>query len=128
MKLTLPQNKKELQRVLGVLTYYAKWILNFSEKVRPFVRASLFPLISDAILAFKTLKSDLLKARLDSTDEFAPFSVECDASDYAIAAILSQKDRQVAFISKTLFDCETRYPTVEKETPLAIEAVRKQSH
>ena len=82
----------------------------------------------DAISAFEILKNDLLKARLDSIDEFAPFTVECDVSDYAIAAVLSQNDRPVAFMSKTLSGSETRYPAVEKEATSVIEAVRKWAH
>ena len=39
--------------------------------------------------------------------------------------ILSQKGRPVAFISRTLFDCKTRYSDDEKEATSAIEAVRQ---
>ena len=67
-----------------MLAYYAKWIPCFSEKIRPLVPATEFTLPSDAISAFEILRNDLLKARLDSMDESAPFTVECNASDYAI--------------------------------------------
>ena len=33
IELPEPRNKKELQRLVGMLAYYAKWIPNFSEKV-----------------------------------------------------------------------------------------------
>ena len=111
-----------------MLAYYAKWIPNFSEKVRPFGRASIFSLTSDATLAFQTLKSNSLKARLNDIDESASFTIECDASNYAIAAILSQKDKPIAFTSRTLSDCKTRYPTVEREATSVIEAVRRWAH
>ena len=81
MKLPLPQSKKKLLRVVGMLVYYAKLIFNFSEKVRPLVQAFILPSTSDATLAFETLNSDLPKARLNSIDEYAPFTVECDASN-----------------------------------------------
>ena len=128
IELPAPRNKKEKQRIVGMLAYYAKWISSFSEKLRSLVQATEFPLPRDAISAFETLKNDLLKARLDSIDESAPFTVECDASDYAIAAVLSQNGRPVAFMSRTLSSSETRYPAVEKEATSDIEAVRKWAH
>ena len=123
IELPAPRNKKEKQRIVGMLAYYAKWIPCFSEKIRPLVQATKFPLPCDAISAFETLKNDLLKARLDRIDESAPFTVECDASDYATAAILSQNGRPVAFMSRTLSGGKTRYPAVEKEATSLIEAV-----
>ena len=125
IELPAPRNKKEKQRIVGMLAYYSKWIPCFSKKIQPLVQATEFPLPCDAISAFETLKNDLLKARLDSIDESASFTVECDASDYAIVAILSQNGRPVAFMSRTLSGSETRYPTVEKEATSLIEAFRK---
>ena len=82
----------------------------------------------DAILAFETLKNDLLKAWLDSIDKSAFFTVKCDKSDYAIAAVLSQNGRPVAFMSRKLFGSKTRYPAVEKKATSVIEVVRKWAH
>ena len=107
---------------------YAKWILNFLEKVRPLVRAFIFSFTSDVVLAFEIWKSDLLKARLNSIDESVLFTVECVTSNYPVAAILNQKGRTAAFMSRTFSDCGTRYPTVENEATSVIEAVRKWVH
>ena len=62
IELPVPKTQKELKRVVGMLAYYAKWIPRFSEKIRPLVRATTFPLSSEEIAAFQTLKEDLLKA------------------------------------------------------------------
>ena len=86
-----------------------------------------FPLQSDAVSAFKSLREELLSACPKCIDENEPFTVECDASDFAIA-VLSQGDRPVAFMSRTLSKSECNYPTVEKEAALIIEAVRKWGH
>jgi len=73
------------------------------------------------------LREELLSACPKCIDENEPFTVECDASDFAIA-VLSQGDRPVAFMSRTLSKSECNYPTVEKEAALIIEAVRKWGH
>ena len=78
--------------------------------------------------AFERLRKELLSACLKYIDENEPFNVECDASDFAIAAVLSQGERPVAFMSRTLSKSECNYPTVEKEAASIIEAVRKWGH
>jgi len=84
--LPAPKNRRILQRVVGMFAYYAKWLPNFSEKIRPLMRATIFPLPNDVAATFKHLKQDLSKACLGSIDENAPFTIECDASNFAVAA------------------------------------------
>jgi len=86
LDLPAPKNRGELQRVVGMLAYYAKWLPNFSEKIRPLMRATIFPLPDDGAATFERLKQ-LSKACLGSIDENAPFTIECDASNFAIAAV-----------------------------------------
>jgi len=74
-----------------------------------------FPLQGDAVTAFESLRKELLCACLKCIDENEPFTVESDASDFATAAVLSQGERPVAFMSRTLSKTECNYPTVEKK-------------
>lgn len=127
-KLPLPNNKKELQRILGLFAYYAQWIQRYSEKIRPLVQSKAFPLEADAIRAFSELKKELVAAALQPIDENLPFTVETDASDFAISATLNQNNRPVAFHARTLRTNEMSHHSVEKEAYAVIDAVRKWSH
>ena len=68
------------------------------------------------------------KASLGTIQVGVPFELGTDASDHAIASVLSQRGRPVAFMSRTLSRCEKRYPAVEREEAAVIEAVRKWQH
>ncbi|KAG5276768.1 hypothetical protein AALO_G00109520 [Alosa alosa] len=69
--------------------------------------------------AFVDLKGALCKGPvLQSPDFTKPFTVHTDASGVGIGAVLLQGEgdqRPVAFISRKLFPCETRYAAVELE-------------
>ena len=70
------------------------------------------------------LKRDIEQSVVCAVDEDSPFEVETDASDFAIAATLSQKGRPVYFFSRTLQGPEVNHASVEKEAKAIIEAVR----
>ena len=50
--LPLPQSNRELQRMIGLFAYYARWIPSYSEKVRPLIKSHIF--------AIKTLNNTVL--------------------------------------------------------------------
>ena len=123
-----PQTKKELQRILGLFSYYAKWVPNFSAIIRPLVQTKTFPLSEEASQALREMKDKLAKATLQPIDEAIPFTVETDAPDFAISATLNQNGRPVAFHARTLSNAEQKHSAVEKEAYAVIEALRKWKH
>ena len=104
-----PGNLPSLRRALGMFSYYAKCVSQFSEKVYPLVHAKSFPLDDDAMKAFEKLKKELENAALHTIDESLSFTVECAASDVAVSATLNQRGRPVAFMSITLSGSELHY-------------------
>ena len=58
-----------------------------------------------------------------------PFEIMCDASDYAIGAILGKREDKKAFViyhaSKTLDSAQVNYTTTEKEFLAVVFALEK---
>ena len=126
-ELPVPTTEKQKKRCMGLLSYYSKWISNFSDKIIPLVRSG-FPLTKEAEEVFHSLKQEIENSAIGAIDEDKPFVLETDASDNAIAATLSQEGRPVAFFSRTLHGSELGHPAVEKEANAIIEAVRYWRH
>ncbi|KAM6592929.1 hypothetical protein CsatA_000632 [Cannabis sativa] len=70
--------------------------------------------------AFQILKDKLISAPIVTTPNWElPFEIMCDASDYAIGAVLGQRVdkvfRTIYYASRTLNDAQLNYATTEKE-------------
>ena len=124
----IPGSAKELKRCMGLLAYYAKWIADFSEKALPLTSVKEFPLSSKAREAFDEMKKELERISLSAYHDHVPFEIETDASDHTLSAILSQRGRPVAFMSKTLRGSELKWSAVEKEAYAIIEAAKRWEH
>ena len=118
-----PTNLRSQKRIVGMFSYYSKFIENFSQKIYPLNRNNVFPVSDSVLQAFRSLKLDLKDAALRSIDWQTEFVVETDASDFCIAATLNQKGRPVAFFSRTLSPSEIRHHSVEKEAAAIVESI-----
>nr|GEZ72705.1 reverse transcriptase domain-containing protein [Tanacetum cinerariifolium] len=79
-----------------------------------------FVFSQDCIQAFQTLKKRLTEAPILIAPNWdLPFELMCDASDFAIGAVLGQRHgkhfKHIHYASKTMNDAETNYTTTEKE-------------
>ncbi|GJU60850.1 reverse transcriptase domain-containing protein [Tanacetum coccineum] len=80
--------------------------------------------------AFQTLKKKLTEAPiLIAPDWDLPFELMCDASDFAIGAVLGQRHekhfRPIHYASKTMSEAESHYTTTEKEMLAVVYAFEK---
>ncbi|CAN6573193.1 unnamed protein product [Malus baccata var. baccata] len=80
--------------------------------------------------AFKHLKEMLTSAPIIPPPDWSiPFELMCDASDYALGAVLGQrKDKQphvIYYASRTLNDAQLNYSTTEKELLAVVFALDK---
>ncbi|GJS24183.1 reverse transcriptase domain-containing protein [Tanacetum coccineum] len=80
--------------------------------------------------AFQTLKKKLTKAPILIAPNWdQPFELMCDASDFAIGAVLGQRIekhfRPIHYASKTMTEAESNYITTEKEMLAVVYAFKK---
>nr|GEV31926.1 retrovirus-related Pol polyprotein from transposon 17.6 [Tanacetum cinerariifolium] len=86
--------------------------------------------VKECVMAFQTLKRKLTEAPiLIALDWNMPFELMCDASDYAIGAVLGQRQdkhfRPIHYASKTMIEAESKYTTTEKEMLAVVYAFEK---
>ncbi|GJU62708.1 reverse transcriptase domain-containing protein [Tanacetum coccineum] len=94
------------------------------EKNTPFIFSR------ECIQAFQTLKKKLTEALILIAPNWdQPFELMCDASDYAIGAVLGQRIEKhfmpIHYASKTMTEAETNYTTTEKEMLAVVYAFEK---
>nr|GFB37783.1 DNA-directed DNA polymerase [Tanacetum cinerariifolium] len=102
---------KGIRIFLGHAGFYRRFIKDFSKIDRPMTRLlkkdTPFIFSQKCVDAFQTLKRKLTEAPiLIAPDWDMPFELMCDASDYAIGAVLGQRQdkhfRPIHYASKTM--------------------------
>ncbi|GJT93834.1 reverse transcriptase domain-containing protein [Tanacetum coccineum] len=123
-KLPHPTTVKGVRSFLGHAGFYRRFIKDFSKISRPMThlleKNTPFIFSDECIQAFETLKKKLTEAPiLIAPDWDLPFELMCDASDFAIGAVLGQRHerhfRPIHYASKTMTEGESHYTTTEKE-------------
>ncbi|CAM8917282.1 unnamed protein product [Rhodiola kirilowii] len=134
MTLPYPSMVRDIKSFLGHAGFYRRFIKDFSKKVLP-----LSTLLQKEVpFEFtKTCKDafDELKKALTSTpiiqklDWGQPFEIMCDASNFAVGAVLGQRvDKKAVVIyyaSRTLDTAQRNYSTTEKELLAVVFALEK---
>lgn len=115
-----PEDVTSLKRFLGMVTYLAKFMPHLSEMTEPLRRLEdknvEFQWLEQHSLAMKTIKKFLTEAPvLRYYDINKPVTVQCDASQSGLGAVLLQDGQPVCYASRALTDTESRYAQIEKE-------------
>ncbi|GJX34882.1 reverse transcriptase domain-containing protein [Tanacetum coccineum] len=133
-RLPHPTTVKGVRSFLGHAGFYRRFIQNFSKIARPMThlleKETPFYFSKECIEAFNTLKKNLTEAPiLIAPDWNKPFELMCDASDFALGAVLGQRHekhfRPIHYASKTMNEAESRYTTTEKEMLAVVYAFEK---
>ena len=118
-----PMNIKGIHNFLGYVGFYRWFIKDFSQISRPLTKMLAkdvpFEFTNECLNAFYTLKKALISALIIQPPNWSlPFEIMCDASDYAVGAVLGQtKDKKyhaIAYASKTLTGAQLNYATTKK--------------
>lgn len=130
-----PENKTQLQQILGICNFYRQFSLKHAYYIDPFRE------LLKKDVCWKWTR-ELSKAYQDLKDNFAndivlhhilpntPFNVQTDASDKGICGILYQTDDKghhylISLVSRCLTSPEIHYTTTEKELLAVIYSVQK---
>ena len=123
-KLPPPSSVKGIRSFLGHTGFYRRFIKDFSRIAKPLssllVQGTPFDFDEQYVQAFLVLKNRLVLAPIVVTPDWdLPFELMCDASDYAIGAMLGQKRERIFqviyYASRTLNDAQLNYATTKKE-------------
>ena len=115
---------KGIRSFLGHARFYWQFIKDFSQISKPLssLLAQETPFVFDeqCLQAFSILKNKLVSSRIVVAPDWdLLFDLMCDASDYAIRAVLGQKKERIFqvihYASRTLNDAQLNYATTEKE-------------
>ena len=129
-----PKNVFEVRSFHGLVSFYRKFIRNFSYINAPMletIRKSNQPFVwtNEAERSFQTLKKKVSEQPVLVLPDFRkPFQVRCDASGRAIGAVLSQEDRPISYFSEKLNDAKQQYSSYDQELYAIVQALKKWRH
>lgn len=139
MQYPQPRTTTELRRFLGLASWYRRFIDRFSDLTAPLTaliagtqrkkRASI-GWNSEAQKAFEELKLRLCRTPVLRCPDFdLGFTIQCDASNVGLAAVLTQntgtEEYVVAYASRTLTNAERKFSATEKECLAVLFGIEK---
>ena len=115
-----PTCKQETLSLLGFINYLAKFLPRLSETAQPLrdltVKNAKFTWAKQHDKAFAEIKQLVISHPvLRYYDVNEEVTLQCDASERGLGAVLLQNGQPVAFASRTLTETEQRYTQIEKE-------------
>ncbi|XP_055584800.1 uncharacterized protein LOC129737664 [Uranotaenia lowii] len=125
-----PTTVTKLRRFLGMANYYRRFIQDFSGATAPLMdllktKAKTISWTDQAEEAFCAIKEKLISSPILVSPNFSKeFTIQTDASDVAVAGVLTQvldeQERVIAYFSHKLSTPQRNYHACEKETLAAI--------
>ena len=132
--LSTPKCVREIRSFLGHAGFYRRFRKDFSAIACPLCNLLAkdvpFAWSQACEAAFDKLKTMLVSPPIMRSPNWnLPFEIMCDASDYAIGAVLGQREDKKAFMiyyaNKTLDSDQEKYTTTEKEFLVVVFALEK---
>ena len=129
-----PTIVKGIRRFLGHASFYRRFIRDFSKIARSLCRLlekdAKFNFDESCQRSFEEIRSKLVEAPImEKPDWDKEFEIMCDASDYAMGAVLGQRTdkmfKTIYYASKIFNEAQENYSTTEKEMLVIVFACEK---
>lgn len=133
----IPTTVKEVRSFVGLASYYRRYVQGFSDIARPLhqlcEKGRRFAWTTECQEAFEKLKEVLTTSIvLAYPIPGKSFTLDTDASNEAVGAVLSQiqdeKERVIAYMSKSMSDSEKAYCITRKELLAVVTALKHFHH
>ena len=134
LQLARPKNASEVRTFLGAISYYRRFVKDFSTIVEPITKLTrkknFYMWEADQENAYTTILSLLVSDPIVRLPDFTrKFILSTDASDVGISGVLSQVfddgEHPVHCVSRVLTDTEKRYPTIHKEALAVVWSIER---
>ena len=119
--MTMPTSKLEMQSFLGLCNYLAIYVPSLSSILQPLheltKKNANFQWNSQYDTLYQHAKNHILEnwQTLMYYDSDLPMSLETDASQSGLGAVLLQEGQPISFMSKALTETQSRYSNIECE-------------
>lgn len=127
-----PTTLTEARSFHGLASFYRRFVPHFSSIMAPLtdcIQTDSFSWPEAATGAFSDIKHKLTSAPILALPDFTlAFELHCDASKTGIGAVLSQRNRPIAFFSEKISGARFRYSTYDIEFYAIIQAIKHWRH
>ncbi|KAK3737844.1 hypothetical protein QZH41_004781 [Actinostola sp. cb2023] len=125
-----PEDIQGVQRLNGFVNYLAKFLPKLSDvmlPIRELTRKDVeWQWSEKQEKAFAEVKRAVTEAPvLRYYDPKKDLEIQCDASQSGLGATLMQEGKPIAYASRALSECETRYAQIEKEMLAIVYSLEK---
>lgn len=134
LEIPSPRNVSEVRRLVGMASWYRRFVPDFSTIIAPLtnlLRKNVrFIWTVQCQQAWEKIRDRLVSAPILCCPDFTQeFTIQTDASDFGLGAVLSQtidgEERVICFLSKSLTPQERKFSTVEKECLAVLWSIEK---
>lgn len=129
-----PKTTKEIRRLVGMVSWYRKFLLNLSHILQPLTaltkKKTKFIWTSECEQAFQNVKDLLISAPILSCPNFNyEFILQCDSSSYGLGSVLTQfydgREHVICYLSRALTKNESKFTVTELELLSVLWSIQK---
>ena len=132
LDLKRPESRKEIQSLMGFFNLFRDFLPKFSQKalfLTDKLQSEQITWSEEDELKLNDLKNELLSEPvLQPYNASEELTIETDASQRAVAAIVTQNGRPVYFLSKKLTNAQSNWSNIEREAYGIYWAITKLRH